>query len=347
MTETTKLAGKVSSSDVAKLAGVSRSAVSRTFTPGAYVSADTRAAVMRAADLLGYRPNMMARSLMTNRTNLVGIITTHLGNPFYAMLLEGLVEALQGKGLAALTFIADETSNDEQISRLLSYQVDALVLTNTSLSSAMAMRCTQGATPVIAINRYIESEQITSITCNNVAAGADVADLFLDMGRTRIAFMAGEVDTSSSRDRERGFVHRLSERGASLHRRAVGNYDHDDGALAARRLLQGRSRPDAAFCANDLMAFAMLDVARKEFGLKIPDDLMVVGFDNSEVAAWPAYRLTSVDQNIAGMIEVAVGEIINAISGTAARGRHLQVAGSLVQRESTRGVSQMIDSFES
>jgi DNA-binding LacI/PurR family transcriptional regulator len=343
MAETSKVGGKVSSTDVAKLAGVSRSAVSRTFTPGAYVSAETRAAVTRAADLLGYRPNMMARSLITNRTNIVGIITTHLGNPFYATLLEGLIEALQSKGLAALTFIADETSNDEQISRLLSYQVDALVLTNTSLSSAMAMRCSQGATPVVAINRYFESEQITSVTCDNAAAGARVADLFMDKGRERIAFMAGEVDTSSSRDRERGFVHRLSERGGNLFRRVVGNYDHDEGAIAARRMLGDATLPDAIFCANDLMAFATLDVARKEYGLSIPDDLVVVGFDNSEVAEWPAYRLTSVDQNIAGMIEVAVGEIAAAISGPILRGRHLQVAGSLVERESTGAISHTID----
>jgi DNA-binding LacI/PurR family transcriptional regulator len=327
--------GRISSNDVAKLAGVSRSAVSRTFTPGTYVSEETRAKVLRAADLLGYRPNMMARSLITNRTHIVGVVTTHLDNPFYATLLERLIDEIQKLGMATLTFIADETSNDERISQLLSYRVDALVLTNTSLSSKMSARCAQGETPVVAINRYLENDTITSVTCDNAACGAEVADLLLKLKRQRIAFMAGEPDTSSSRDREHGFRRRLSERGAALHASAIGNYEHESGVRAARELLSRPSPPDAIFCANDLMALATIDVARKEFGLDVPRDLAVVGFDNSDAASWPTYRLTSVDQNMAKMVGLAVEEIAAAVAGASTPGRHVLVRGVLVEREST------------
>jgi DNA-binding LacI/PurR family transcriptional regulator len=327
--------GRVSSNDVAKLAGVSRSAVSRAFTPGTYVSEETRAKVLRAADLLGYRPNMMARSLITNRTHIVGVVTTHLDNPFYATLLQRLIDDIQKIGMATLTFIADETSNDERISQLLSYRVDALVLTNTSLSSKMSARCAQGETPVVAINRYLENDTITSVTCDNAECAAEVADLLLKLKRKRIAFMAGEPDTSSSRDRERGFRRRLSERGVALHASAIGNYEHESGVRAARELLSRPKRPDAIFCANDLMALATIDVARKEFGLDVPRDLAVVGFDNSDAASWPTYRLTSVDQNMAKMVGLAVDEIAAAVAGTTSPGRHVLVRGVLVEREST------------
>lgn len=327
--------GRLSSSDVARLAGVSRSAVSRTFTPGAYVSQETRGKVLHAADLLGYRPNMMARSLITNRTQIIGIVTTHLNNPFYATLLQRSVEEVQKLGMATLTFIADETSNDELVSRLLSYRVDALLLTNTSLSSRMAARCAQGETPVIALNRYFENDTVTSVTCDNDGSAAAVADLLLDHGRRRIAFIGGRPDTSSSRDRERGFRRRLSERGALLHGSAVGNYEHGDGLAAARQLLSRPERPDAIFCANDLMALATIEVARTEFALKVPRDLAVVGFDNSDASSWPTYMLTSVDQNVDHMVALAIREAMAAISGSSAGGRHLQVAGTLVERSST------------
>ncbi|RUT32436.1 LacI family DNA-binding transcriptional regulator [Arsenicitalea aurantiaca] len=329
--------GRITANDVARLAGVSRSAVSRAFTPGAYVSRDTRAKVERAADLLGYRPDMLARSLTTSRTFLVGVITTHLDNPFYATLLQRLIEEIQRAGMAAVTFIADETSNDERISQLLSYRVDALVLTNTSLSSKMSVRCARGDTPVIAINRYLEVDNIVSVTCDNELASAAIGKLFVKKGRRRIAYMAGEPDTSSSRDRERGFRAGLSELGATLHSSAVGNYSHDGGVRAARELLSSSVRPDAIFCANDLMALATVDVARKDFGLDVPGDLMVAGFDNSDAAAWATYRLTSVDQNIPGMVRSAVEEIEAAVVERGRMRRRVLIPPTLVERESTGG----------
>lgn len=329
---------RITANDVARLAGVSRSAVSRAFTPGAYVSPEARAKVERAADLLGYRPDMLARSLTTSRTSLVGVITTHLNNPFYATLLQRLIEEIQRAGMAAVTFIADDTSNDERISQLLSYRVDALVLTNTSLSSKMSVRCARGDTPVIAINRYLEVDNIVSFACDNELAAAAIAELFVKKGCRRIAFMAGEPDTSSSRDRERGFRARLSELGAKLHARSVGNYSHDGGVRAARELLAMDVRPDAVFCANDLMALATVDVARKEFVLNIPKELMVAGFDNSDAAGWAKYSLTSVDQNIPVMVRLAVEEIQAAVAGRCGAGRRVLIPATLVERETTGDV---------
>ncbi|NLS01731.1 LacI family transcriptional regulator [Rhizobium sp. P38BS-XIX] len=333
---------KVGSVDVAKLAGVSRSAVSRTFTEGAYVSAETRQKVLRAAEMLGYRPNILARSLTTNRTHILGIITTDLINPFYALLLQECIERIQDKGLAAFVLRAAETDNDELISRLLSYQVDGVILANTKLASRTALDLANSGKPVVTINRYVDLDEITSVTCDNEEAGAQVADHLIAIGRKRIAFIAGDPDTSSSRDRERGFKQRLAEHGLKVQRESIGFYTHDGGAAAARMLLSPGTKPDAIFAANDLMGFAALDVAKLEFGLRVPDDIAIIGFDNAMAADWPAYRLSSVDQNIPRMVDVAIEEILSRLSGERSRTRHFRIATNLVAREST-GATKMKD----
>lgn len=326
---------KVGSADVAKLADVSRSAVSRTFTEGAYVSAETRAKVLRAAEMLGYRPNILARSLTTNRTHILGIITTDLGNPFYASLLQECIARIQDKGLAAFVLRADDTDNDEIVSRLLSYRVDGVIVANTRLSSRMAVDFAKSGRPVVTIDRYLDLDEITSVACDNDHAGAQVADHLFGIGRKRIAFIAGDPDTSSSRDRERGFKRRLAELGTFVHSSAVGFYTHNGGMDATRKLFAGNVVPDAIFAANDLMAFAALDVIKLELGLRVPEDVAVVGFDNAIATQWPAYQLTSIDQNIPRMVDLTVEEILSRLAGERGRTRHFRIAGSLVQRGST------------
>lgn len=331
--------------DVAQLAGVSRSAVSRTFTPGTYVSPETREKVLRAAEALGYQPNALARGLITRRTGIVGIVSTDLDNPFYATLLQALGERLQAEGLAPLLLFGDEHSTDRQIAQLLSYQVDALVMTNATLSSKMAARCAQSDRPVVAINRYLPHQDITSITCDNIGSAAGVADHLIALGCRRIAFVAGIPDASSSRDREAGFLRRLGQAGVPVVAHEIGHYSHDGGVAAARRLLSHPAPPDGVFCANDLMAFGVMDAARDEFGLAIPRDLKVCGFDNSSLASWSSYDLTTVDQDIPAMIEAAVGRILAALAGEASGTPHLEVAGRLVVRSSTDdGASPLTDS---
>ena len=330
-----KLSVRVRSLDVAQLAGVSRSAVSRAFTPGAYVSPETRTKVLRAAEALGYHPNALARGLITQRTGIVGIVSTDLDNPFYAILLQTLGEALQAQQLAPLLLFGDETSTDRQIAHLLSYQVDALVLTNATLSSKMAARCAQIDKPIIAINRYLAQPEITSITCDNRGAAAAIADHLIAMGCRRIAFVAGKQGASSSRDREAGFLRRLGQVGRAAVAHETGHYTHDGGVEAARRMLSAAEPPDGIFCANDLMAFGVMDIARDEFGLRIPQDLRICGFDNSSLASWPSYDLTSVDQDVAAMVDLAIGRILEALAGDAPSTAHIEVKGRLILRSST------------
>ncbi|MBY5760247.1 LacI family transcriptional regulator [Rhizobium leguminosarum] len=326
---------RVRSIDVARLAGVSRSAVSRTFTPNAYVSQETREKVLKAANALNYHPNAMARSLQTQRSGIVGIVSADLQNPYFAKILETLGSALRDTGFAPLVLFGDETSTESQVAQLLSYQVDALVTIN-AVTSTLTENISRMKVPVVAVNRSFRNDWVTSITCDNQHAAELVGNHLLDQGCTRIGLVTGNSDAASGTDRETGFLRALAKRGVAPVAIENGDYTHDSGVFIARKMLRSSAKFDAIFCCNDLMAIGFMDVGRGEFGLRIPDDLLVAGFDNSVVGSWKSYSLTSVDQNVEQMVELAVNSIQRALreEGNEA-GQFFEVQGKLVVREST------------
>lgn len=293
--------------DVARLAGVSRSAVSRAFTEGAYVSPETRDKVLRAAALLDYSPNVVARSLASNSTRIIGIVTTDLQNAFYAHLLDELSRRVQKLGYATLLIVTDPRDSDEGIARLLSYQVDAIIVSAVMLSSKIASRCKEWGKPVVLVDRYIEADNISSVSGDNLQGAADVADLLIDQGYKRLAFMSGFADTSTSRDRELGFRRQVSRRRRRIHAVEIGSYSRQEAEAATRRLLSMSPPPDAIFCANDLMAMTAIDVIRSS-SMRVPEDIAVIGYDNSFADVGPPYEMSSVDQNVASMAEFTVDE---------------------------------------
>ncbi|BBK30064.1 LacI family transcriptional regulator [Allostella humosa] len=297
----------VRSIDVARLAGVSRSAVSRAFTAGAYIAEDTREKVLHAAELLGYSPNAIARGLITRRSRIVGVVVADLSNPFYARVLESICLKLQDAGLAPLLLSCRHSRDlDSLVPQLLAYQVDGVLIAAATLSSTLAAQCARAGRPVVLINRYVDFDAVSAVYCDNAVGGREMADHLVAGGHQRIAFMAGLEDTSSSRDREKGFVDRLRQRGQPLYARDVGNYSYEDAAAAARRLLALNPRPDAIFCANDTMAIGAIDVARNELDLVLPHDLSIAGYDNIDAARWKGYDLTTVDQSVDQMTARAV-----------------------------------------
>ena len=328
-----------SSAEVARLAGVSRSAVSRTFTPGAYVSAETRRRVLEAAEMLHYSPNAIARSLSKKQSGLVGIIASNLENPFYSEMLAALSSELQRRGYGILLLVADSPALDALIPKLLAYQVDGVILPAATLSSQMAVVLQRSGRPVVLVNRYLRDDVVSSVSGDNFGGGLAVAELLVRTGHRRIAFIAGQDDTSSSRDRGRGLVEGLARYGIAVHAREVGQYNHLEGAMAARRLLALDPPPDAIFCANDVMAMGALEVAKVEFGLKVPEQLAVVGYDNSEPASWPLHQLTSVDQHLGQMARLAVDLLLRRLASGDPAIEHVIVPARLVVRATTRPVT--------
>ena len=211
----------VTAQDVAQLARVSQSAVSRTFTPGASVSEDTRARVTLAAKTLGYRPNAMARSLITRRSRIVALVMGYLENQFYPLVIERLSQKLQKQGYHVLMFISDGDETDGVLDEILQYQVDGIVMASAMLSPGLAGQCADVGVPVVLFNRVPDTSAFarhttSAVTSDNRRGGRMVAELLLARGHCRIAFLAGLEKSSTNLERERGFTEALAEAGASV-----------------------------------------------------------------------------------------------------------------------------------
>jgi DNA-binding LacI/PurR family transcriptional regulator len=323
--------------DVARLANVSQSAVSRTFSENGKVSAATRAKVLLAARTLGYTPNVIARSLITQRTNIIGMVMADITNPFYPTVLENFTQRLREMGQQVLLITAPpDQDTDELLPPLLQYQVDAVIMTSATLSSEMARTLAQQGRPVILFNRYVPDAGVSAVCCDNVEGGRLVANLLLDAGHKQLAYIAGKRDTSTNIDREKGFTDRLRERGVTEWLGETGNYTYESGYDAACRLLQRATPPTAIFCANDIMALGALDAARAACGRRVPEDVSVVGFDDIPAAGWPAYNLTTIRQPVNRMITATLDLLKERLENPHAEPVLKLLPGVLVARGSAR-----------
>ena len=327
---------KVTSLEVAALAGVSQSAVSRVFTPGSSVSPKTAEKVRAAADKLGYRPNVLARSLKSGRSRIIGLLVAYLENYFYPEVVEKLSRELQKEGYHVLVFLAPVTTVnvDQVVHEIMDYQVDGIVLASVSMSSDLAERCLATGIPVVLFNRGQDDPRLSSVTTNNRLGGFALADFLVSLGHNRIGYIAGFEGASTQRDREIGFREGLAAAGQTLFARAEGNFVYGDAQIAARNLFATARRPDAVFVGNDHMAFAVIDVLRFELGLRVPEDVSVVGFDDVPPASWPAYNLTTYRQPVDQMVAETVAMLIAKIGAERAEPRQIVLEGGLIIRGS-------------
>jgi DNA-binding LacI/PurR family transcriptional regulator len=327
----------VTSSEVAALAGVSQSAVSRAFTPGASVSPKTRAKVLAAAKALGYRPNAIARSLITNRSRIIAVVMAYLENLFYPDVLEELGRRLAAENYHVLLFTGfKDRDSDPVFDQIMQYRVDGIILASTSLSSELSDECTVAGIPVVLFNRTTERDETSSVTTRNREGGRLIGQFLAGGGHTRYGYIAGLENSSTNRDRFQGYREGLAEAGITDIIIRTGNFSRADAESAARDLLSLPDRPDAIFVANDHMAVAVMDVARYEFGLSIPDDLSIVGYDDVGAARWPSYGITSVTQPIREMVEATVDILMDQIASGDIEPSHKVLPGELVVRTSAR-----------
>ena len=328
---------KITSAQVAKLAGVSQSAVSRVFTPGASVSIKTTTKVKEAALSLGYRPNSIARAMVSGKSRMIGVVVAYLENQFYPEALERLSNCLQEKGYHVLIFMAgkDRQSMDNVIEEILDYQVDGIIAASVSMSSGLSERCRAAGVPMVLFNRAQDEPNMSAITSDNIEGGKKIAKFLISSGHKKISYIAGWEGASTQRDRESGFISILNHAGLSLHSRKVGNFVFEDSREATRSMFFNNP-PEAVFVANDHMAFAVMDTLRYELGLKIPDDVSVVGYDDVPAASWPSYSLTTVQQPVNIMVRETVEILIEKIENPEARPQKIKVDGPLILRKSTK-----------
>ena len=326
--------------DVARRAGVSQSAVSRVVTPGASASRQTVEKVRKAANELGYRPNSLARAMVSGKSRIIGLVVAYLQNQFYPEALEKLSNELQERGYHVLVFLAAHTAGnvDDVLDEILDYQVDGIIAASVALSSDLSNRCHTAGVPTVMFNRSQDDLAISAVTSDNYAGGRKVAEFLIAGGHERIAFMAGWEGASTQRDREAGFRDGLQDAGVPLFARGVGNFEFDQARNATRQMFSGDrdTWPNALFVANDHMAFAVMDVLRSELRLTIPNDVSIIGFDDVPPASWAAYNLTTLRQRSNLMVDQTVRLMIDKIRDPKVASKHIKIASPLIVRGSAK-----------
>ena len=325
----------VTSIDVARLAGVSQSAVSRAFSrvpTQSGVSDNLKKRIFAAAQELGYKPNALARSMTTGRSKIIALIFSYLDNQFYALALEKLCLDLQKRGYHAMVFMMPitEEGEEETVSGLLEYKVDGIIIASVELSSTLCQFCRDQNIPVVLFNRIQNENGMSSVSTDNVLGGRMAARRFIETGHKRIALLSGWASSSTSRDRQNGFEQELHDRGRAVFAHEIGHFDLSRTRAAVRKLLDRppQKRPDAIFVANDYMAIETLSVMRGELGLRVPDDVSLIGFDDIPMAGLPEFALTTLRQPIRQMVSQSVTLMLAAIQ----RG---EVAAEIVTFEPT------------
>lgn len=321
--------------DVARLAGVSQSAVSRCFREGGSVSPATRRRIMAAADELGYRPNAIAQGLITRRSNMVAVVISSLTNLHYPEVLAALTARLSDRGVRVLLFsLSAESEIDDVLDQIWRYQVDGAIVA-ARLSPEQVRAFDQAKTPLLLYNRQVSDAPVASVMCESGPGESMLVDGMVAAGIRDFGVIGGPRDSTVGEARVTGAVERLAAAGITDVPIDRGDFSYDSGRAAAQRLLQMR-RLGAIIAANDVMALGAMDAARLDFNLAVPRELSVVGFDGVAPARWSSYDLTTVRQPVDRMTEAAVSMLLERIEDRTLGPERRLFSGSLVRGASAR-----------
>ena len=325
--------GKPTMDDVARRAGVSRALVSLALRGSDRVSDRSRRAVERAASDLGYRPNLNARNLASKRTRTVGLVVNDLHNPYFPGIADGIKSAADRLGYRLLLNSAflDDDAEAAALETFVDFRVDGIILAGSRSSVATIERVTRSV-PVVVVSRPVESERVDTVN-NDDRAGATLAvEHLIELGHRHICHIDGGSG-AGARQRRDGYESTMLTHGLRPHVES-GAFTEASGAAAAERLFAGEQPCTAVFGGNDLTALGALDVI-DGLGLRVPDDISLVGYDNTFVAALRHVGLTSIDQNRSRLGELAIDALIERIEDGRTTPRHDVIAPTLVRRDTT------------
>jgi len=297
--------------DVALLAGVSRSAVSRTFTEGASVSAKTRKKVEKAANELGYSPNFLARSLTTRRTKMIGLVSNNFQNPIFLQVFDLFTRGLQERGLRPLLVnLTDETEPAGSVKMLQQYSVDGVIVASSTLPSGFSKAFRDAGMPVVhSFGRFSETPHVHIVGIDNQQCGRMAARCLIQKGYKSIGFMGGPENATSTQDRFNGFMEEAAKHPEiAVSFSYAGAYSHDAGRKEMLKVLKN-NRAEAYFCGDDVLSIGALS-AIETAGLSVPDDIGIIGLNDMEMAAWENFDLTTIHQPIKQIISSSIELIV-------------------------------------
>lgn len=302
---------KVTAKEVAARAGVSVSAVSRAYRSDAPIAEHKRKAIFAAATELGFVSNV-DKVIAKSAKNTIAMVVSELHNPFYPVAIDELTRHLTELGLKAIIHVVPNGDDLDTVMRqVLDFRTEGVIFASSPLKSKLARKCREHGVPAVLLNRVQTDSNMMAVCCDNYGGAQHIAKRFIKEGRQRIAFIGGRQNTSTHLERMSGFCDYLEQVGNPVMHKFDGGFDYQQAYKAAQDLLSLRPLPDAVFCANDIMAIALLDAVRVT-SVSVPEDMAVIGFDDIPMAAWEAYQLTTMRQPLRRMLKQAVEMILHA-----------------------------------
>lgn len=330
---------RATSYDVARLAGVSQSAVSRCFKPGSSVSKKMRNKVMEAAKQLKYQPNAIARSLISRRSNLVAVLVSARLNFYYPEVLFTLTDRFNEQNMRVLLFTVEQESDvDDVLDQIWQYAADG-VISASHLSLAQHKLLEERHIPVIMFNRYFDEHASNSVWCDTRDGATILIDQLLMFGHKNIALLHGPEDGMVGRERMVITKEILKNRGIDPVVESRGDYTYESASKAVQEIIEKAPHTTAIIAANDMMAMGAIDELRNVMGRKVPGDMSVAGFDGLGAGRFSSYELTTVRQPIGRMSDAAVNMLLKRVEDSELSMEKRVLAGTFLQGTSTGPVN--------
>lgn len=304
------------------------------------MSDDVRERVARALAELDYEPNSAARAMKTGHTGQIGVVMSAITNPFHQEMLREVSRRLVAANLHPVVWYLDHGADELAVQAIRQRGIDGILLTSATSSSAALEAAIDKQLPTVLLHRTVDDSFCDQVGGDNFRGGYEVAQYFSDNGHTRIGMVTGSLMLSTTRERERGFRAGLYDCGLDISEQSMlrGEVSHATGVAAAERFLRLDDPPTAVFTTSDLLAFGVID-ALEAAGRSAPEDMWVVGFDNTEMADWTSFQLTSVDQPIREMVSIAVDLLREQLEGAKRPPKKIVLPCKLVVRRSTAHVA--------
>jgi len=300
--------------DVAERAGVSRSAVSRSYTGGASVAKQTRRKIEKAAKELGYSPNVLASSLTTGRTKLIGLVSNNFHNPIFLQVFDLFTKGLQERGLRPLLVnLSDEVDPENSVRMLRAYSVDAVIVASSTLPESFAEGFRDAGVPVVhSFGRQVAKPKVNVLGIDNIEAGRIAARTLIARGYTRLGLLGGPKSATSTQDRYTGFADELSKhKNIAFSHSYAAEYSFDAGRAEMQNLLQS-TPAEAYFCGDDVLSIGALS-AIQSAGLRVPEDIGLLGLNDMEMAGWENINLTTIHNPFKEIVASSVELVENML----------------------------------
>ena len=328
--------------DVARESGVNTSTVSRALNNGYGVNDETRKHVMEVAMRLNYRTNQVARGLVTGRSQTIGLVVSDIRNPFFAEVARGAEDAAYRAGRDLVLCNSDLTAEKQMgyFDSLLAKRVDGIVMNSVAaLSRAQQDQLWAAGVPIVLLNRSSVYRRFSSVLGDNLQGGEIAGNYLIDLGHTQVVHITGPRAHGNLTDRAKGFLKAFHDRGLSEPEVIYGEHTFPGGYESARRLLEADRKITAIFAGNDVLAFGCIRAAIEK-GIRIPDDLSIIGFDNVEMSQITNPPLTTIDQPKYEIGKAAIEMLLNVMAKDGIREPEHRVIGvRLIERQSCRRIS--------